>query len=565
MGGRSQKSLVRTVVTLLGLAAALLGRAGPALSAWDQAAHWGMEIPPGRPLAQGGAVVAVDPRSVEVEVGATTTVDLRIEDVSDLYYVEVLLFFDPALLEVVDADSTLGGVQIEPGTFLGPDSTVDDNEVDSEAGEIIFTQTAGDEPVSGSGVLATITFQGKASGESEVEFDRGYLYLEEYDGDAIDADVQDGRVIVVEPGDETLTPTSGATTTSESPTETSTPTSSPTPRTPTSTPDTRDLRTLQVWPARGVGVTSGLLDGSTVHTQVFPLGVTRAEGGAAVYGRTYLSFPLDVFPPGTDLLYAMLYVYVDSSSGSGEATWGTYRVLAPWDEGDWSGDAAAWPALLTSPIAVTAARFGAVMPTSTPTQTTSTPSPTPMQPPSTPSPTPSPTPTATPSPSPTSSTSPLATPTSSTSPLSTPTAAPTEVSTPTPSPSPPPTSTPFPEGTVPVVSLGQVAGTWLTWDVTALMRAWLAGEVSDYGLAVAPAPEPDADPETAGDLLVARRFAADDPDTRPYLIVHFEVRPVTPTPVQVLPRAGSQSGWGATGLLLIGAALLLAVLLVRRR
>jgi hypothetical protein len=118
---------------------------------------------------------------------------------------------------------------------------------------------------------------------------------------------------------------------------------------------------------------------------------------------------------------------------------------------------------------------------------------------------------------------------------------------------------------VPVVSLGRVAGTWLTWDVTALMRAWLAGEVPDYGLAVAPAPEPDADPETAGDLLVARQFTADDPDTRPYLIVHFEVHPVTPTPVQVLPRAGSQSGWGTTGLLLIGVALLLAVLLVRRR
>jgi hypothetical protein len=97
------------------------------------------------------------------------------------------------------------------------------------------------------------------------------------------------------------------------------------------------------------------------------------------------------------------------------------------------------------------------------------------------------------------------------------------------------------------------------------MRAWLAGEVPDHGLAVAPAPEPETDPETAGDLLVARRFTADDPDTRPYLIVHFEVHPVTPTPVQVLPRAGSHGGWGATGLLLVGAALLLAVLLVHRR
>ena len=112
-----------------------------------------------------------------------------------------------------------------------------------------------------------------------------------------------------------------------------------------------------------------------------------------------------------------------------------------------------------------------------------------------------------------------------------------------------------------------MAETWLTWDVTALMRAWMVGEVPDDGLALAPAPDPDADPETAGDLLVARQIAADDPDTRPYLIVEFEVHPVTATPVPVLPAAGRHGGWGAVGVVLIGAALLLLLvgLIVRRR
>ena len=109
--------------------------------------------------------------------------------------------------------------------------------------------------------------------------------------------------------------------------------------------------------------------------------------------------------------------------------------------------------------------------------------------------------------------------------------------------------------------LGQVAGTWLTWDVTALMRAWLAREVSDDGLALAPAPEPNADPETAGNLLVARWLAADAPDTRPYLIADFKVHPVAPmptsTPVPVLPPAGSPVGWEVAGLLLLGVAFLL--------
>ena len=105
------------------------------------------------------------------------------------------------------------------------------------------------------------------------------------------------------------------------------------------------------------------------------------------------------------------------------------------------------------------------------------------------------------------------------------------------------------------MALGQVSETWLTWDVTALMRAWVARQVADEGLALAPAPDPDADPETAGDLLVARWLEVNDPATRPYLIVEFEVLPVTPTPVPVLPPAGGGAEWGAVGAVLVGVAL----------
>jgi len=119
------------------------------------------------------------------------------------------------------------------------------------------------------------------------------------------------------------------------------------------------------------------------------------------------------------------------------------------------------------------------------------------------------------------------------------------------------------------MALQQTAGTWLMWDITALMRAWQAREVPNDGLALAPAPDPDADPEIVGDLLVARWLSVDDPVTRPYLIVEFEVHPVTPTPtatpVPVLPPAGGPVGWWSTGLLLIGAALLILGLVTWRR
>ncbi|MFQ6100969.1 MAG: hypothetical protein ACE5OS_07000 [Anaerolineae bacterium] len=329
----------------------------------------------------------------------------------------------------------------------------------------------------------------------------------------------------------------------------------------------QDGRVLQVWPDRTVGVTSGLLEGSAEHdaAQVLPFGVCCESSSGSVQARTYLHFPLDVFPPGTEILQATLHVYVDAGSSSGEATFGAYRVLESWEEESGGGDPATWPALLTSPIAVETVRLDVVAPALPASTPTATPVLT-LSPPSTPAATSTPEATL---PTPTPPTSPLLTPTSFTSPLPTPTTRPTTRPTPSPPASTPSAPTPSPPADGPVVTLGQAAGTWLEWDVTALMRAWMAGEVADYGLALASVPSPDADPETAGDLLVARWLATDDPETKPYLIAEFTVHPVTPTPTAtpapILPHAGDAVGWGGAGVLLVGAALLMLGLAVRRR
>ena len=341
----------------------------------------------------------------------------------------------------------------------------------------------------------------------------------------------------------------------------------------------QDLRTVQVWPDRSAGFSSDVLEDPAARAagRVLPFGVARAAAGDVVRARTYLHFPLDVLPPGTEVKHATLHVYVDSSSGAGEGTVGAYRVLEPWEEEERVGDPQAWPTLLPSPIAVAVIRFGEVTPpppASTPVHPVPpTTAPT-VIPPTAPLPTPSALPTLTPTVAPGPPASPSPTP--SRTPLPTPPGSP--LPTPPTSPRPTPSGSSLPMGpasprlmslvtyrpalassavlTVPVVSLGEVAGTWITWDVTALMRAWVAGEVPDVGLALAPAPEPDAGPDVAGDLLVARQLTVDDPDTRPYLVVGFEVLPVTPTPVPVLPSAGSSVGWGAHGLPFIGAVLL---------
>jgi LysM repeat protein len=158
--------------------------------------------PVGYGMAQ-GTTVLVDPSSGEVVVGATTAVNVRIENVSGLYGFEVHLTFNPALLEVVDADLGKAGVQVQPGTFLSPDF-VAQNQVDQAAGKIDFavSQMAPSEPASGSGVLVIITFKGKAGGTSDISF--GVL-LSDQDGKAINTNTQGGSVTVT--GGPSPTPT----------------------------------------------------------------------------------------------------------------------------------------------------------------------------------------------------------------------------------------------------------------------------------------------------------------------------------------------------------------------
>jgi hypothetical protein len=528
-------------------------------------------------LLQSDPVVSIDPSSTEVDVGDTVTVDVYIENVTELAVAEMYVVFDPDFLEVADADPYTDGVQIEIGPFLGTDVTVEENTVDQDIGEIFFSQVASD-TVDGSGILASITFEGKAAGTSDVFIDADELYLEDGTGEFITASIEDGVITVVSEvttsptaessptPDSTSTPASTSTST-PAPAATSTPANTSTPR-PTAT-SAIESRVLQIWPDRSVGVASGLLEGATSHadTRVFPFGTFSPSPGGTVQARTYLHFPIDALPLGTEVKQATLYVYVDSISGFGEATFGAYRVLAPWNETGWSSTPATWPLLLSSPIAITAVSFeaeeaafsedpsvpklafitGQNSPLPTPTSSSVLPTPT------------LPTSTATPTSTPTRTPDPAATSAATSSPTSTPTTSPSSS-----------TATATPSSFGGNVELEPTEGRWIMWDVTALLRAWLAEEVADHGLALAAASDPDVGPEAVGDLLLARLFTVDDPNTMPYIVADILIHPVTPTPlptpVPILPPAGGSGGWGGTVVLFTGAVLLLLglALTVRR-
>jgi len=190
----------------------------------------GVTVPSG--LAQAGAAIRLIASPAQIAVGGTTTVTLRLENVSDLYGVEVTLTFDASLLEVQDADPGKDGVQATLGTFLYPDFVVR-NVANNATGtvDLAFTQLAPRHPANGSGVLASVTFKGKQPGTSAVQFQK--VLLSNTDGTAISVSPS-GASIVVGASGPTDTPTP---TTSPGPTHpTSTPTTTPGPTHPTSTP-----------------------------------------------------------------------------------------------------------------------------------------------------------------------------------------------------------------------------------------------------------------------------------------------------------------------------------------
>jgi streptogramin lyase len=136
----------------------------------------------------------IEPDSATTSISDTVTVDIRIRDVTNLYGVQLYLSFDPSLVEVVDAIPG-GDVNIEPGDFI-TDAVVYINYVDNDTGEIEYVQTReGEVPgVGGRGVLARITFHGKAAGTSSVTFT--LHILGDPMGVPIEHDYADGEIVV---------------------------------------------------------------------------------------------------------------------------------------------------------------------------------------------------------------------------------------------------------------------------------------------------------------------------------------------------------------------------------
>jgi hypothetical protein len=135
----------------------------------------------GSASAQVGTVVSIRPAAGAYQLGETFAVEVRIDDVSDLYGVDVRVTFDPACLEVVETAVT-------PGTdLLSPPWLILFNQVDNQTGTIWYVVTLLNPhpPVSGSGVLYSFHFKTLAMGSAAVGITE--LTLSDINGELIPA------------------------------------------------------------------------------------------------------------------------------------------------------------------------------------------------------------------------------------------------------------------------------------------------------------------------------------------------------------------------------------------
>lgn len=113
----------------------------------------------------------VSPAFKEIAPGGTGTTEVKVADVANLYGVQFRVSFDPSVVQVVDADPNTAGVQMGVGSlFTGKNHYVARNSANNTTGvgEFVVTLVAPAVPITGSGTLAIVNWQGVKAGQSAI-------------------------------------------------------------------------------------------------------------------------------------------------------------------------------------------------------------------------------------------------------------------------------------------------------------------------------------------------------------------------------------------------------------
>jgi hypothetical protein len=118
------------------------------------------------------ARLSIQPPMIGVSENELFDLDIQLANVFRLKRASVYLKFDPAYLEVQDADSTKDGIQITQGPFPAGGYNYY-NEVNNESGTILYGVLLFYGSADGTGTLASIKFKALQNGSTTVYFDLG--------------------------------------------------------------------------------------------------------------------------------------------------------------------------------------------------------------------------------------------------------------------------------------------------------------------------------------------------------------------------------------------------------
>lgn len=153
-------------------------------------------------LAETPPQVEVWPNRVQVFTGGVGTTQIRLNGVGGAQAVEIELKFDPALIQVEDADPDTEGVQVTVNPQLaGGRVKVTRNTADNAAGRVEL-QLTGLPPDTAGQHLASIIWLGVQPGVAELSLP--LARLTGADGVPLDAATQPGIIEVTDAGEETI-------------------------------------------------------------------------------------------------------------------------------------------------------------------------------------------------------------------------------------------------------------------------------------------------------------------------------------------------------------------------
>jgi hypothetical protein len=128
-------------------------------------------------------MVSFQPSAAKINAGDTVTLTIHMDTVTGLYGLQYKVLFNPQVLQVLDADPSMDGVQIGGSELFQGYGKFETNAVDNATGVITYVVTlVGEHAITATGSLGWIAFQAQGDGASGVHFDPEWTALSDAQG-----------------------------------------------------------------------------------------------------------------------------------------------------------------------------------------------------------------------------------------------------------------------------------------------------------------------------------------------------------------------------------------------